>query len=334
MNETRGLLLIVGIASALLLASCDTTLLAESESPQKPEPSETANGPIVASIDVAKTTFEMHNEGDGLLAVEVVHPGLQTTVEGGYFGDWNVLRATETCGWLADPNEENATGCDIELPRVLYGRVTNPDVGYVCVGTIEESADGGEVTGARILPSDKNGYIFEVAQPGEVPTAHMLTSGGSRLGDPPLDAPSDPIHKFCEDATGIEEPEVALVVDLLVNLDESLRNDDLTIMLLSGLHRGGIDLSAREGGEPFQFIVEVTPSALRFAVELFDENYTQPIMSTELAWPEEIYELLASNEPCSGQTIVEVIVGPDVLEEAEDAVDVRYVGSECPRDGA
>ena len=320
------------VVGALMLSSCFTGYGSESMGPQRPEPDMPAEGPVIASVDVDGTSFVMHDESDGQVAVEIIHPGLQTTVERALLNDWNTLRETSTCGWLADPVEEAPGDCDVELPRVFYGRVTDPDVGYVCVGAVEhfEQDPGFGVTGARFLTRDEDGYILEAAQPGEGAAPHLLTVGGSRVGDPPLDAPSGPIYEACEAATGVEEFEAAVWVDLSVRLDESLRQGDrLVVMVLGGLHRGGISAGAFEGDEAVPITFGVTPTAHRFTVAVVDENDSEPIVSTDLVWPDEIYELLAADERCTGLTMVELTLGAGVLDGDEDAIDVRFVGSEC-----
>ncbi len=318
----------------LLTAGCSAGR--SSMGPQRPEPSEPATGPIVASIDVADTTFVMHDEGDGWVAVEVLYPGLQTTIERAPFNTWNVLSETSTCGWLVESGAEVPGECDVDLPRILYGRVTDPDIGYVCIGTINQrdGDPGFSVPGARFLTPDANGYILEEAQPGEGPFPHFLSAGGSRLGDPPLDAPSGPIYEACEAATGIEEPEKVVWVDLQLVLDESLSgNDDLTVMIVSGLDRGGISTSTYKGNDGYLPTFGVTPTAHRFFVELVDENASTSIMSVDLEWPDEIHELLSSEEACDGISVVEVSLAEGVLDGSTDAVDVRFVGSDCPGNG-
>jgi hypothetical protein len=228
-------------------------------------------------------------------------------------------------------------GCDVELPRVLYGRVTDPDIGYVCIGSLEHFEDDPDfaVTGTRFLERDGDGYILEAARPGEVAAPHFLTAGGTRLGVPPLDAPSDPIYRSCEAAAGIEQVERVVGVVLLVEADASIVDRDaLAIMFAAGVERSGISMSAFEGGESVPIFVGVTPTAQRLEVSLVDENYTEPIVSTELDWPDEIDALLEAKEPCIGMTTIGISIGPGVLAGDGSDIAVRFVGSECGSVGA
>ncbi len=86
---------------ALTLSSCFTGYGSESMGPQQPEPDMPGEGPVIASVEVDGTSFVMHDESDGQVAVEIIHPGLQTTVERALLNDWSTLRETSTCGWLA-----------------------------------------------------------------------------------------------------------------------------------------------------------------------------------------------------------------------------------------
>jgi len=320
------------VTVALLIAACDPGIVDSTMGPSRPEPDQAATGPVIESLTVDTATFVLHDEGDGSVALETLYPGLQTTVERALFDDWSTLRESSTCGWLAEPEDEDPMRCDVELPRVLYGRVTDPDVGYVCIGSLEhfEEDPGFAVTGTRFLERDGDGYILEAARPGEVAAPHFLTAGGTRLGAPPLDAPSDPIYRACEAAARTEQAERVIDVALLVEADESIiGRDALTIMFAAGLERGGISVGAFEDGEPAPLFVEVTPTAQRFKVSLVDENYSEPIMSAELDWPDEIDALLEAKEPCIGMTTVGVSFGPGVLDGDGNDITVRFVGSEC-----
>lgn len=160
-------------------------------------PSEPATGSAIRELVVGETVFTLHDEGDNCIAVEISHPGLQETIERMCFNDLNTLRITDSCGWLTGSPREKPYPCDVELPQILYGIVTVPRYKFVCVGRF--TLDGASsLTGARVLPMGKDGLVFTMAEPGESYHAHFLTGGGKRLGDPPLDAPSDPIYTMCE----------------------------------------------------------------------------------------------------------------------------------------
>jgi len=322
--------LIMIVAVALLLAACDPGIVDSTMG--RPAPSEPPIGPIVSSIEVAGTTFTMHDEGDGCLAVDVGHLGLQTTVERRCFNEWNTVAETSPCGWLDEPPDVGVSdlgGCDVDLPRVFYGRITDPAVGYTCVGRFSESSGSAGVVGARILTPDSDGYILEAAAPGEKGPPHFLSPGGSRIGDPPLDAPSDPIYRFCEARAGVEQHELEYDVDLLVAFDESLRTDDVTVFFHTGLDRVGVSGGAFDGSGPVVVPVRVTPALPDLDVQV--ETADGPTFARPLVWPIALRRLLASGELCDGLTTVEVSVGAGVVDGSGvvEPVELRFAGSDC-----
>lgn len=325
----RGTLTTALAAITLLASACTPTSVGGDLGPQRPEPSQAATGPVIATLEENGTTLELHDEGENCLAVEIVHEGLQSTVERGCFDSWNSLRQTEPCGWLTEPSEETPWDCDVELPSVLYGRVANPDVGYVCVGQFDfgDSGPSHGVIGARILPRDDNGYVFTIANPGESYHAHFLSTGGHRVGDPPLDAPSGPIYEFCEALAGVEDQEELYHVDLAVAFDESLYNRDVTAWFHSGLDQQGVLSSVIEPGQRMTMPVRITRSADSFSVEI--EINGEPTMGLQLSWPKEVREILVSGEPCNGLTTVNVDIGAGVLEGTIGSVTSSFAGTEC-----
>ncbi|MCL1598924.1 MAG: hypothetical protein M3094_07055, partial [Actinomycetia bacterium] len=303
--------------------------------PQRTEPSDPASGPVIATAESGEATFVLHDEGEGCLAVDVQYPGLQRTVDRGCFDEWNTLRETPSCGWIeADPSAGGDSSdltlgdCDVQLPRVIYGRVTDPAIGFVCVGRFDFEGGGSTgVVGARLLERDADGYIFEVADEGEMPPGHFLSRGGSRIGDPPLDAPSDPIYRFCEALAGVEQIEQVYGVDLLVGFDEPLRTDEVTVFFQAGLDQAGVNGSAFTGEEAMPIPMRVTPNV--FDLEVQVETDTGPILTTHLDWPREFRDIVLSGVACLGLTQIGVHVGAGVLEGDDQAFDVTFIGSEC-----
>ncbi len=321
-------------AGGLLAAAC--TPIAGDRGPERAEPSDPATGLVIATVESGETTFVLHDEGEGCLAVDVQHPGLQRTVDRGCFDEWNTVSETPSCGWIeTDPSagEESsdlttAGDCDVRLPRVIYGRVTSPAVGFVCVGKFDFEGGGATgVVGARLLERDADGYIFAVAAEGEMPPAHFLSRGGSRIGDPPLDAPSDPIYRFCESLAGVEQSEQVYSVDLLVGFDEPLRTEEVTVVFQAGLDQAGVNGSTFTGEETMPIPMRVTPNV--FDLEVQVETDTGPVLTTNLEWPPEFRDIVFSGEACSGLTRIGVFVGAGVLEGDDQAFDVTFVGSEC-----
>jgi len=188
--------LIVLVVGALI-GACSTGHVDTTLPLSRPEPSQPATGPTVATLALGDTTFSLHDEGDGCLALTIDHSGLQSTVERECFEGEHVVEMSDACGWLA--SEEPPSGCDVALPIVFYGQVREPGIGYLCVGTIRSSEGTEEVISARFVPFESDGFILDQAHPDETPAAHLFTHGGLRYGQPPLDAPSDTIYRFCEE---------------------------------------------------------------------------------------------------------------------------------------
>ncbi len=237
--------------------------------PRPTAPLEPATGPDVRELRVGETVFTLHDEGDNCLAVEISHPGLQETVERTCFDDWNTLRLTNSCGWLAE-NAEGSHGCDVELPQILYGIVTKPSHKYVCVGRF--SLDGtGSVVGARVLPMEDDGLVFTVAEPGESYHAHFLNGGGKRIGDPPLDAPSDPIYTMCEAQVAAERDgriEAVHNIDLIVTFDSELLEEDVTVVFHSGLDLARASSSNADADGSLVVKVRTSPSVSQPTIEI------------------------------------------------------------------
>lgn len=317
----------VVVVVALAVAACGGGNLNESFGPQRPEPSEPASGPVVAAIDVSDTGFELHDEGEGCVAVEVVHPGLQTTVEQGCFEGQQVLSATSSCGWLTDPATDQQSGCDVELPIVFYGRVTDPNIGYVCVGTIGDSGGSAGVKSARFVDVDSDGFILDAAGPDEAPYAHLFTVGGLRYGDPPLDAPSDPIYRLCEGQAPWRETALGYGVDLEVTYAESLRTDDVTVYFNSGLDLIGVSGGSFTGDESVTVPVRVPDSSAVLGVTV--ETEVGPILGWDYRWPDELLAILQSGVPCNGLTVIQVSVGSEVLDGSDTAIELKLLRSDC-----
>ncbi len=323
-----------GLLAWLVMLSLSTACISHDHGPQRPEPDSAAQGTVVASIEVEDTRFVMHDEGDGIVAVEVIYRGLQQTVARARFDQSNILTETDTCGWLIEPNPEAGDfECDVELPRVFFGRVTNPEIGHVCVGTIENFSGGFNVREARIIEFDDEGFMLSAARPDESSAPHLFTAAGSQYGEPPLDAPSAPIYEACEAVLGSGQSEHKVWIDLWISLDDSIPRDDrLRLLVTAGLFDVGVSLGAFEGEESVPLTFSVTPTATRFSVEIYDEGKDELLMSTNLKWPDEIEELLAKPESCNGLTILELNVEAGVLD-GEDDLALRFGESECSPGG-
>ncbi len=312
----------------LLVVSCASEI---DTGPQRPEPSEPATGPIVAEMTVEDADFALYDEGAGCVAVEIAYPGLQPTVERHCFRGEEVLSRTEPCGWL-DPQDETARefDCDVELPVVLYGRVTTPHIGFVCIGTIEATADPGTgVTGARFVEMTDAGFILEAAGPGESPAAHLFTRGGLRYGEPPLDAPSDPIYRMCEAEAPWGTTEVGYGIEVWITIDESLQTDEIGFGVAGGM--GG---EATGGGAwadqpgPQMFYLDVPSSGRDLSVWVETTVEGDPLLEADLPWPPEFLQVLAGEMECRVSRIA-VHIAAGARSGDADAIAVSWDGNDC-----
>lgn len=316
------------VLAGALLASCsqeppDTTL---SRDDRRPEPSNPATGPVVATLTIEQTDFALHDEGDDCLAVTVDHPGLQPTVERSCFAGEHVLEATASCGWLVAPGEPSPGGCDVDLPRAFYGRITNPDIGYVCVGTFGDLGGDSTVVSARFVPFDDEGFILDPADENESAHAHLFNRGGYRYGEPPLDAPSDPIYRFCENQAPWGLREAAYVVNLRIELAEGLRNDDIVLALQTGLGWNRLSGGAAmpEGAVDFSLLAPESSEGLDLRLESGDAV----ALETSLPWPMELLAIFDEGGTRTGITL-RLTVGAGVLDGDAEAVTLSCVTATC-----
>jgi hypothetical protein len=315
--------------SAALTAACtgeppDRTL---SRDERRPPPSAPALGPQVATLTIEGTGFALHDEGDDCLAVTVTHPGLQATVERQCFAGEQVLEATSGCGWLADPQTGSTDGwCDVDLPRALYGRVTDLGVGYVCVGTFGDAGGDSGVVSARFVPFDEEGYILDPAGWGESPPAHLFNNGGLRYGMPPLDAPSGAIYGFCEARAPWGSPEPATIVNLRIELAEVLRTDAVILVLDGGLGRYGLSGLAGDetGAIAAGLLVPQSSTGLTVRLTRADEL----VLDTLLPWPSGLLLAPPASEP-RRDICLRLIVDGEALDGQTSAVTLALAPGVC-----
>lgn len=317
------------LAAGLLLGACGRGHVDQLMG--RPEPSEPATGPVVLALDVGPTAFELHDEGDGCLAVAIQQAGLQSTVERSCFDGERVLAGTTECGWLAQPPTEQNSGCDARLPKVLFGQVRDPAIRFVCVGTVEDSGEDSTAVSARFVPVDGSGFILDAARRNEVAVPHVFTSGGLRYGWPPLDEPSDPIYRLCEADAPWGSPEAEYQVWLRVEMDAGLRRDDVTVILDAGLGEVGISGSAAVEGELISVPIRVPASSpgLEISIEMAREEMAR----YELYWPEAYQEILDAirvcDGPIDGPTSLQLSIRESALAGVDGAIELVPFSSLC-----
>jgi hypothetical protein len=288
--------------------------------PERPEPPELPTGEIVRSISVDDIRFDLY--AGECPAIVATARGMQTHVERFCPGTEWVTNATETCGWFADEDRDAGYGCDVTMPRNIYGKVTTSDIGWVCVGQIPQE---GPITSVRYLEIDEGGYILQPALPDESYHAHLFTPGGIQYGDPPLDAPSGTIYDLCELRAPWGESGPAHDLLLSVQLAESLQHGGVTVFLDAGAGPIGMSGSAIESDEPTVFATAAPASSpgLRVGIEI-DRN--QLTYTDSHAWPMEVLDLLASD--CDDPIEIEVTMG-GAVEAGHTEVMLGLVNNPC-----
>ncbi len=292
---------LVALSACLLFVSA--CIGRSSSGPQPPPPSEPADGPVVAELAIDGTTFRLHDERDGCVAVAVDHPGLQATVHRSCFEGQQVLGMTDACGWLIEGGRGATGACDVKLPEALYGRVTAPEIGYVCVGETDGTGGAESVTGARFISFDTEGFVLEPAAPGESPDAHLYTHDGIVYGEPPLDAPSGPIYELCERRAPWGEKGLEYEVLLEINIAEELRTDEVLILFDAGTGQMGVTGTASANGSTTLAVrVGQGDQSLRLTLQRDSEF----LFAADYPWPVEVAAVLNSGEPCPGFTSVHI----------------------------
>lgn len=321
---------------ALLATSCTSEI---DRGPQRPEASEPATGPLVATMQIGETSFELHDEGGGCAAARVIHPGLQETVHRRCFRGEQVLAETDACGWLAEPAvrsldlvaDRPGPDCDVVLPVAFYGYVDRRSIGFVCVGAIMDTPDSATgVTGARFVDVEPEGWILTAAGPGESIAAHLFTPGGLRFGDPPLDAPSDPIYRLCEaDAPWGETTEIEYWVEIWISADEELHTDKWAFGVAGGTGGEAVSGGALAEAATVQMALRVPASAVALSIWIETIVEGDRLLEATVPWPEQVLELLAGDRGCRRPRVT-VHFGAAALDGAAQAIAIGWDGSDCP----
>jgi hypothetical protein len=291
------------VAAGTLIGAC-----AGGDGWERPQPSEPAIGHVVASVDVGSTRFLLYDEGDGCLAVDVSHPGMQRTVDRTcVFGGTHHLAFSSACGWLADPSQPRGPGCDLTLPVVVFGQVRDAGIGYVCFGSFD--ASGSSVVSARFVTFDEPGYVLDRVIPGETPHPHPFTVGGLRFGEPPLDAPSAAIYEMCEEQAPWGERETEIHMDLIILLGDDLQSHDVTVIVEAGTGPRGVNgASARHDGT-IVLPVRVSGASTHLGIRVDREG--DEILGVRLPWPDEMQTILDEGRECNGHVELRLVITGD-----------------------
>ena len=306
------------LLALLLLTACSGD--SGDRGPERPEPPELPTGEVVRSVGVDDIRFDLY--AGECPAIVATAPGMQTHVERFCPGPNWVTNATEACGWFADEELDAGYECDVAMPRIIYGKVTTSDIGWVCVAQVPQE---GPITSVRFLEIDEAGYILQPALPNESYHAHLYTPGGIQYGDPPLDAPSGTIYDLC--ALRAPWGESVPTHDLLlrVQLAESWQHGGVTVFLDAGSGPIGMSGAAIESDEPLVFAVATPASSpgLRVSIEI-DRN--QFVYTDSHAWPMEVLDLLASE--CDEPIEIEVAID-GAVEAGHTGVGLRLANNHC-----
>ncbi|HAX81156.1 MAG TPA: hypothetical protein DCY40_01120 [Actinobacteria bacterium] len=318
--------LVTALLFGVLVSACSQGHYDGTTIPQRPPPAEAARGPEVRTRVIGQTSFALHDEGDGCLAVVVSHPGLQSTVGRRclYPGE---LTATNICGWLADPPPTTTYGaCDVTLPQVFFGQAQDPNIGYVCVGTILPVGGAEGVMSARFLDMDGGGYILDAPNPDESTAAHLFTPGGIRYGFEPLDAPSDPIYRFCEDQHPWGATEYSASLRVFFDLGAALRSDEVVILIDTGTGPRG--MSGLAGGEEGIHLPTTLPASSPGLAVRIEVEGAEPV-EYFLPWPEAVRTLLDAGRPCRGGLQVRLTLEDSALSGSAAAAALTLSANLC-----
>ena len=327
--------LVVLVLVLVAVACADGGDVSGDRGPERPPPSEPAAGPVVREITLGETQFVLHDEGRDCVALEILHPGLQSTVERRCYDQHNLLSQSNPCGWLVSPPEASEAPvalsvtfeCEVELPTVFYGRQVAANVAYLCLGTMEGEDDSERVTGARFLESDDSGYLLEPVGPGELTAAHAFTADGLRHGEPPLDAPSAPIYEACEELAPWGETGIEYLLELIIVADDALRAPRLTLLFDGGLGALGVAGEAFEGDEPVDLPGRLPASSEGVVVTV--EREGEPVFSETFAWPSALRSILKSGRGCNTLIPVRFALGATVLDGDRGGVAIDMEPSAC-----
>lgn len=310
-------------AVVLLAVACGSNTVVDRPEP-RPGPSDPVTGPVVGAITKGATLLQLHDEGDGCLAVNVQHPDLQPTVDRHCFSEQfvDVVSITDSCGLLSDSSAPDGV-CDVELPQAIYGLVTNPDVAHVCLGVIP---DTGPVAGARFVDQDAEGRIFTLAKPDESVAAHLFTATGQRYGDPPLDAPSGPIYDFCEDIAPWGDPGLAYEVVFRVTVADELRADDIVVSLDAGTGAKAAGGGVFHNGSTVNLHSSTT--AARPGIDVKVRQAEEVVLGERYPWPAEVTEIFDEAAGC-GLINLNVRLEAEALNGRAEAVTINFNGADC-----
>jgi len=185
------------------------------------------------------------------------------------------------------------------------------------------------VVAARFIDVSGGGFVLEPARVGESDAAHLFTVGAIRYGEPPFDAPSDPIYRLCEAQAPWGRTEIASEIEVLITLDEALLTDDLAFGVAGGT--GSVAIAGRAfaddaGPQPIYLVVPSSGSELTAWVEtivggdrLFERDYL---------WPAQFLGVLSGEVECEVARI-SVHFAEGVRSGDADAVSVSWEGRDC-----
>lgn len=309
----------------LLLTACAETHI--DTGPMRPEPPDPPGGQAVRSLQLDDSAFTLYARGD-CVTVEVVTPGLMNNVETYCPGQDYPVSATSPCSWLETEPEQAGIGCDAEVPTVLFGRVTSPDIEWVCVATRPENST---TTAVRFLEHGADGYILTERRPDESQYAHLFTFNGARYGQPPLDAPSTDMYAACEAAAPWDD--IAISYDAIVTLDleEPLRRDDVVVSLEAGLGETGVigNITPDEAGDIF---LRIGAHSDGLAIRIQAPESAEAL-SVLYSWPDALRRIVNSDRECLEIIHIDVAIAATALDGDPESTTLSVRGDPCSQTG-
>jgi hypothetical protein len=143
----------------------------------------------------------------------------------------------------------------------------------------------------------------------------------------PLDAPSDPIYRFCEEQHPWGVTEYAVPLRVFFALGDALRTDDVVILIDAGT--GTMGMSGLAGG--LEGIVDLPtqlPASSPGLAVSIEAVGAEPV-DYFLPWPEAVRAVLEAGQPCFGTLQVRLTLDDAALEGADGAAALTLSQNLC-----
>lgn len=284
-------------------------------------------GPVVAELAIGDVGYRLFDEGDGCVALLIEGAGLRPAVERSCSSAERgaIVLFSDPCGWFAstDPTQEYDL-CDVEVPQVIHGVVSDPDVGFVCM-----ARDRGAVP-VRLLPLEQGRFIFAPVLGGQIRAPFLFTVDGERHNEAVFDVDQSWFFE-CEQLPGLFELTDTIYVyplEIVIEIAEELRREDVTVGL-TGVH-GEIRVTGVSDGSTLPAVtVQIREDSRGLDVYLVDTATGTTYLDSAHLWSDDVRDVLRSEGACSEPIRVLVSIDPSVLDGNQDSVRTSLLEANC-----